>query len=44
MKLSLHMYDGLSISLSVNILRRGGDNIQKNYTKKIFRTHIITMA
>ena len=26
------------------ILRRGGKNTQKNYTKKIFRTHIITMV
>ena len=26
------------------ILRRGGKNTQKNYTKKIFMTHIITMV
>ena len=26
------------------ILRRGGKNIQKNYTKKIFMTQIITMV
>ena len=26
------------------ILRRGGKNTQKNYTKKIFRTHITTMV
>ena len=26
------------------ILRRGGKNTQKNYTKKIFTTHIITMV
>ena len=26
------------------ILRRGGKNTQKNYTKKIFRTKIITMV
>ena len=26
------------------ILRRGGKNIQKNYTKKIFTTQIITMV
>ena len=27
-----------------NMLRRGGENTQKNYTKKIFRTQIITMV
>ena len=27
-----------------NILRRGGKNTQKNYTKKIFTTQIITMV
>ena len=26
------------------ILRRGGKNTQKNYTKKIFTTRIITMV
>ena len=26
------------------ILRRGGENTQKNYTKKIFMTQIITMV
>ena len=26
------------------LLRRGGKNTQKNYTKKIFTTHIITMV
>ena len=26
------------------ILRRGGKNTQKNYTKKIFSTHLITMV
>ena len=26
------------------ILRRGDKNTQKNYTKKIFRTHIIMMV
>ena len=26
------------------ILRRGGKNTQKNYTKKIFTTQIITMV
>ena len=26
------------------ILRRGGKNTQKNYTKKIFMTQIITMV
>ena len=26
------------------ILRRGGKNTQKNYTKKIFKTKIITMV
>ena len=26
------------------ILRRGGKNTQKNYTKKIFKTQIITMV
>ena len=26
------------------ILRRGGKNTQKNYTKKIFMTHITTMV
>ena len=26
------------------ILRRGGRNTQKNYTKKIFKTQIITMV
>ena len=26
------------------ILRRGGKNTQKNYTKKIFRIQIITMV
>ena len=26
------------------ILRRGGKNTQKNYTKKIFNTKIITMV
>ena len=26
------------------ILRRGGKNIQKNYSKKIFMTQIITMG
>ena len=26
------------------ILRRGGQNTQKNYTKKIFMTQIITMV
>ena len=25
-------------------IRRGGRNTQKNYTKKIFTTHIITMV
>ena len=25
-------------------VRRGGKNTQKNYTKKIFTTHIITMV
>ena len=27
-----------------NILRRGGMNTQKNYTKKIFTTQMITMV
>ena len=29
---------------STKILRRGGKNTQKNYTKKIFTTHIIMMV
>ena len=28
----------------IKILRRGGKNIQKNYTKKIFMTQITTMV
>ena len=28
----------------VKVLRRGGKNTQKNYTKKIFTTQIITMV
>ena len=30
--------------LKQKILRRGGKNTQKNYTKKIFMTQIITMV
>ena len=28
----------------IKILRRGGKNIQKNYTKKIFKSQITTMV
>ena len=28
----------------IKMLRRGGKNTQKNYTKKIFMTRIITMV
>ena len=38
------MYDGLSISFSVNWLRKDGKNTQKNYTKNIFMTQIVTMV
>ena len=32
------------IDLEQKILRRGGKNTQKNYTKKIFMTQITTMV
>ena len=37
--------DGNCMDLAeAKILRRGGKNTQKNYTKKIFMTQIITMV
>ena len=39
-KMGLHE----SRSMKQKILRRGGKNTQKNYTKKIFMTQIITMV
>ena len=33
-----------NIQILWSILRRGGKNTQKNYTKKIFMTEIITMV
>ena len=35
--------NGMNLT-EAKILRRGGKNIQKNYTKKIFTTQIITMV
>ena len=35
--------NGLDLT-EAEILRRGGKNTQKNYTKKIFMTKIITMV
>ena len=35
--------NGMNLT-EVNILRRGGKSTQKNYTKKIFMTQIITMV
>ena len=35
--------NGMDLSEQM-ILRRGGKNTQKNYTKKIFMTQIITMV
>ena len=34
----------LNINQKQKILRRGGKNTQKNYTKKIFMTQITTMV
>ena len=34
---------GLTEAEDIKILRRGGKNSQKNYTKKIFMTQIIMM-
>ena len=36
--------NGMDLKQKQKILRRGGKNIQKNYTKKIFMTQIITMV
>ena len=36
--------NGMDLTEAENILRRGGKNTQKNYTKKIFMTQIITMV
>ena len=36
--------DRNSMEQKQKILRRGGKNTQKNYTKKIFTTQIITMV
>ena len=35
--------NGMDLRQKQRILRRGGKNTQKNYTKKIFMTHITTM-
>ena len=36
--------NGMDLTEAEDILRRGGKNTQKNCTKKIFMTQIITMA
>ena len=36
--------DGMDLTEAEKILRRGGKNTQKNYTKNIFMTQIITMV
>ena len=36
--------NGMDLIQKQKILRRGGKNTQKNYTKKIFMTQIITMV
>ena len=36
--------NGMDLIQKQKILRRGGKNTQKNYTKKIFMTKIITMV
>ena len=36
--------NGMDLTQKQKILRRGGKNTQKNYTKKIFITQIITMV
>ena len=36
--------NGMDLTEAEDILRRGGKNTQKNYTKKIFTTQIITMV
>ena len=36
--------DGMDLTEAEKILRRGGKNTQKNSTKKIFMTQIITMV
>ena len=35
--------NGMDLRQKQRILRRGDKNTQKNYTKKIFMTHITTM-
>ena len=35
--------NGMDLRQKQKILRRGGKNTQKNYTKKIFMTQITTM-
>ena len=35
---------GLTEAEDIKILRRGGKNTQKNYTRKIFMTQIIMMV
>jgi len=41
--LSIKDRNGMHLT-KAKILRRGGKNTQKNYTKKIFMTKIITMV
>ena len=36
--------NGMDLTETEKILRRGGKNTQKNYTKKIFMTQITTMV
>ena len=41
---SIEDINGMDLIQKQKILRRGGKNTQKNYTKKIFTTQIITMV
>ena len=36
--------NGMDLKQKQKILRRGGKNTQKNYTKKVFMTQITTMV
>ena len=36
--------NGMDLTEAEDVARRGGKNTQKNYTKRIFMTQIITMV
>ena len=36
--------NGMDLTEAKDILRRGGNNTQKNYTKNIFMTQVITVV